>query len=201
VTRRILMGAVLVLAVVLVGWFEGFSQPESHHLANLKQQEQVAAGKVTQLDAQYIALVHSEKQLPAERAALAALALAVPSGPELDNIVKSLWAAADASGVELTDISSPQPAGFGVPTPASVTGPVELELNLSVSGTAGQVEALVNHLDAEWRLFVVDSFSLQNPSTNSPHGAAKASGSGVTGGSSLTLRAFYAIASSDNPAS
>jgi Tfp pilus assembly protein PilO len=201
VTRRILIGAALVLVVVLVGWFEGFSQPESHHIANLQQKEQVAAGKVTQLDGQYSALVHSEKQLPAERAALAALSGAVPDGPELDNVVKSLWAAADASGAQLVDISSPQPTEFGAAIPAALPGPAEIDLIVSVDGSPAQVESLVNHLDAERRLFVVDAFSLQDPTGSSPRGTAKASGPATSGGSSLTLRAFYATASSDNPAS
>jgi len=185
----------------MVGWFEGFSQPESHHISNLQQQEQVAAGKVKQLDAQYTALIHSEKQLPAERAALAKLSEAVPNGPELDNLVKSLWAAGDASGAQLVDISSPQPAGFGAATPASASGPAEINLTISVDASPAQVESLVNHLDSQPRLFVVDSFSLQNPAGNSRSGAAKPSSPATSAGSSVTIRAFYATASSDNPAS
>jgi len=185
----------------MVGWFEGFSQPESHHIANLQQQEQVAAGKVTQLDAQYSTLIRSEKQLPAERAALAKLSAAVPNGPELDNLVKSLWAAGDASGAQLVDISSPQPADFGAATPATLSGPAEINLTVSVNGTPAQVESLVNHLDSQPRLFVVDSFSLQNPAPSSPSGAAKTNSTATGAGSSVTLRAFYAMASSDNPAS
>ncbi len=200
-TRRIFIGAALVLVVILVGWFEGFSQPESHHVANLQQQEQVASGKVTQLDAQYSALLHSEKNLPAERAALAALSGSVPDGPELDKVVKSLWAAADASGAQIANIASPQPADFGVATPATVSGPAEINLTISVDGSSAQVESLVNHLDSERRLFVVDTFSLQGPTASSTSGAAKASSSATAGGSSITLRAFYASASSDNPAS
>ena len=175
-TRRILIGAVLVLVVILVGWFEGFSQPESHHIANLQGQEQVAAGKVAQLDAQYSALIHSEKRLPAERAALARLSEAVPNGPELDNLVKSLWAASSASGTQLINISSPQPVDFGAATPAIISGPAAIDLTISVSGSPAQVETLVNHLDSEPRMFVVDSFSLQNPAASSTSGTAKTSG-------------------------
>lgn len=200
-TRRVMIGAALVLVVLMVGWFEGFSQPERHHIANLQQQQQVAAGKVTQLDSQYRALLHSEKQLPAERAALAKLSKAVPNGPELDNLVKSLWAAGDASGAQIIDISSPQPVDFGAAMPASLAGPAEIDLTVSVDGTPAQVEALVNHLDSQPRLFVVDSFSLLNPVASSPSGAAKANNSATGAGSSVTIRAFYATASSDSPAS
>jgi Tfp pilus assembly protein PilO len=201
VTRRILIGAGLVLVVILVGWFEGFYHPEAHHIATLQAQEQVASDKVVQLDAQYADLLHSERQLPAERAALAALSEAVPNGPELDNLVKSIFAAAGASGVQLTTISSPQPVNFGVAAPASTSGPAEVMLTIGVSGTPSQVEALVNKLDSEHRLFVVDTFSLQDPTAISPTKASKGGGSGTGTGSSIVLRAFYASASSDNPAS
>jgi Tfp pilus assembly protein PilO len=199
--RRILIGAALALVVIVVGWFEGFSQPESHRIANLQQQEQVALGKVAQLDAQYVALVHSEKELPAERAALGKLSEAVPSGPELDNLVKSLWAASNASGTQLTNISSPQPMYFGAASATTLSGPASIDLTISVNGTPAQVEALVNHLDSESRLFVLDSFSLSNPVASSASGAAKTSGTAIVGGSAISLRAFYATASSDNPAS
>jgi Tfp pilus assembly protein PilO len=201
VTRRILIGTGLVLLVILVGWFEGFSQPESHHIANLQAQAQAAAGKVAQLDAQYSTLIHSEKELPKERAALAKLTDAVPNGPELDNLVKSLWSAADAAGAQLVNISSPQPADFGSATPTTSSGPLDIVLSVSVNGSPAQVETLVNHLNAEPRLFVVDSFSLQNPVASSANGGTKGSSSLPAGGSSLSLRAFYATASSDNPAS
>ncbi len=74
-------------------------------------------------------------------------------------------------------------------------------LIIGVSGTPSQVEHLVNALDAEHRLFVVDSFSLQDPTASSPTKGSKASGPGAGAGSSIVLRAFYASASSDNPAS
>ncbi len=120
-TRRIVIGAGLVLVVMLVGWFEGFYHPEAQHIASLQTQEQVASAKVVQLDGQYAELLRSERRLPAERAALAALRGAIPNGPELDNLVKSLWAAADVAGVQLTTISSPQPADFGAGASASIS--------------------------------------------------------------------------------
>jgi len=200
-----MIGVGLVLIVMLVGWFEGFYHPEAQHIASLQTDEQVASAKVVQLDGQYAGLLKSEKRLPAERAALAALRGAVPNGPELDNLVKSLWAAADAAGVQLSTISSPQPAGFGVLAPASIPGPAQVMLIIGVNGSPSQVEALVNALDSEHRLFVVDSFSLQDPTGGSPTKGSKPSGAGTgaaTGaGSSITLRAFYGLASSDNPAS
>jgi Tfp pilus assembly protein PilO len=125
----------------------------------------------------------------------------VPSDPELDNLVKSLWAAADASGTQLTNISSPQPTYFGAASAAALSGPASIDLTISVSGTPAQVETLVNHLDSEPRLFVVDSFSLQNPAGSATSGAAKTNATAIGGGSAITLRAFYATASSDNPAS
>ncbi len=148
----------------------------------------------------------SKKQVPAERVALARLTKAVPDGPELDNLVTTLYSAATKAGVTLLSIASPQPPNFGSAAAASTagSGPSDVALSLAVSGTAGQIEQLVRVLDAEPRLFVVDNFNLSfgaTPSGLSSSGAASVAADRSQSSTAISLRAFYASATSDNPGS
>ena len=193
-----------MLALLLVGWYEGLYRSEAAHTASLRTQQQAAAASVLALDARYAVLVSSEKQLPSERRSLAALERALPNGPDLDDLVTTLYAAAKRAGVNLSSIGSPPPPGFGqlptAPASSAAAGPSQLSLSLSITGTASQIEDLVNILDAEPRLFVVDNFSLDFGS-GAPTGPASSSAATELTGTTLMVRAFYASASSDSAAS
>jgi len=158
--RRIVLVALIAVLVLFAGWYEGLYRPETSHIVKLKATEQQAQVALLSLETRYVALVRSKKELPAERAALAKLERAVPNNPELDSLVKTLFSAAAAATVQLTSISSPQPADFGDPLATSVTGPIALPLSLSVTGTPGAIEQLYRVLDAESRLFVINNFSV-----------------------------------------
>jgi len=209
VTRRALgLGAVALLLVVAL-WYAALYQPERSHVKALQAGEQVAASAVLGLDARYAGLVKSKAELPAERAALAALRRAVPNGPELDNLVTALYSAASNAGVELSSISSPEPADFGASQSSPARGPAQVMLTLSVTGTPAHVQKLVKVLTLEPRLFVVDSFGLtytaapaQTPSSG--HGRTKATSATPAAGAvgtSISLRAFYALPNADSAAS
>jgi len=190
VTRKLLvLVAVAVLAVMAV-WYEAWYRPEASHIKALQVKQQAAQVSLEQLEIRYAALLSSKKKVPAEQKVLKQLQHLVPDGPGLDNIITTLYAAAAAAGTELTSIQSPAPSGFG-PGSASVSsgsGPSQLSLTIAVGGTLGQVKDLVRVLESEPRLFVVDTFTL--PSGNSGKG-----------GSTMSLRAFYASANSDTAAS
>jgi Tfp pilus assembly protein PilO len=191
------VAVVVVLAITAV-WYIGLYKPETSHIKSLQTKQQQVSASLLQLDSRYTALVMSEKNLPAERSALVRLGKAVPNGPELDNLVTTLYAAAAVAGVKLTGIGSPQPANFGASNPAAMTGPAQVALSASVTGSPAEIEHLVKVLDHSKRLFVVDGFSLSFPASNAPSKLAS-TGPGAIG-STLTLRAFYASPSSDNPA-
>jgi Tfp pilus assembly protein PilO len=207
VTRRILIVAALALVLCLVGWYEGLYRPETSQIKNLNAQEQAAQASLVALGARYDDLVRSEKRLPEERAALAKLKAAVPNGPELDNLVTTLFAAATSVGVQVANIASPQPATFGSTAAVASTGPAQVSLSISVTGTPQQIEHLVAVLDATPRLLVVDNFNLAYPAAASSVSTSSAklqAGSTLSGNvtqTTLSLRAFYASASSDSAAS
>jgi len=187
--RRIMIVAMIAVLVLFAGWYEGLYRSEVSHINSLKASEQQAQVVLLTLETRYVDLVKSKKELPKERAALAKLEQAVPNGPELDSLVKTLFSAASATKVQLDTISSPQPAGFGVPSVSSGTtaGPVELAMSLSVTGTSGAIENLYRVLDAEPRLFVINNFSVV-PGTRSAS-------------ATITLDAFYASANATTAAS
>jgi len=193
--RRIMIVALVAIIVLFAGWYEGIYRSEVSHINTLKATEQQAQIAFLSLEARYVDLVKSKKELPAERAALARLEKAVPNGPELDGLVKTLFSAASATKVQLTSISSPQPAGFGVQSAAGATtaGPVELPLSMSVTGTAGAIENLYRLLDAEPRLFVINNFTVA-PGTSSTAGTPNT-------GATITLDAFYASPNATTAAS
>jgi hypothetical protein len=160
--KRIAIGVALVIAVLLVGWYEGFYRSESAHISNLRAEAQIAQGTVLTLQTEYSALVHSEKQLPAERVALAKLLRLLPDNPQLDSLEKVLFAAAASAGAKIQSITSPPPSNFGLTTPGSsaTQGPNQLVLTLGVSGTGAQIQRLYGVLDTDSRLFVIDNSAL-----------------------------------------
>ena len=196
--KRIGIIALLGLLVLVAGWYEGFYHHETSHMRSLKATEQQAAGTVMGLEARYASLVNSKRELPEEQAALSALRRAVPDNPALDNVVTTLFNACKKADVALVSITSPVPSGFGQSATAAAataaTGPAEISISLEVTGTGDEVTNLYRILDAEPRLFVIQSFDVNYPS--------KAAGGAGTGenSASLSLLAFYAIATSSNPA-
>lgn len=202
-TRRILLITGLVVLVVFAGWYAGLYRSEVSHVNALKTKEQAAASSLLGLETRYASLVSNEKQLGKQRALLARLSRAVPDGPELDNLVTTLYGAATATGVQLTSIGSPAPANFGVismPGAAVTPGPYELALSLSVAGTPSEIEHLVRVLDSDPRLFVVDSFSLSFGAGAANPGPANRAAQAQTG-TTLSVRAFYASADASSAAS
>ncbi|HTV11208.1 MAG TPA: hypothetical protein VME20_05030 [Acidimicrobiales bacterium] len=213
-TRRIYIGALIVALLVGVVWYETLYHSERAHIRSLQAQEQTATNSLALLQAHYVSLVASEKRLPAERVALADLRQLVPDGPELDDLVTSLFGIAARSGVILQSISSPQPEAFvaaaaaaasGTSSGASTSsGPAELQLSLGVEGTPAQITQLYKLLDAAPRLFVIDNFAI--PVANAT-GATANKGAGrkqpSIGAVAVTvdLRAFYALSTADNAAS
>jgi hypothetical protein len=226
VNKKVYMAVALALIVVTVGWYEGIYRSEKARLASVRAEERVAEGTVLGLETRYSSLAAEKKALPAERAALAKLEQAVPNGPALDVLLKSLFGTAATAGIQVTSVSTPEPAGFGVPvttvpattattvaqgnskasnTPGTTAAPVaigpqQLSLSVAVSGSAQGILRYVRLLDADSRLFVVDQFALNFPAV-SGSALVRSGASGAEGGTTIQLRAFYASASADSAAS
>jgi hypothetical protein len=219
VIKRIYIGAMIVALLIGVVWYETVYRSETKKIVSLQSKEQTATQTFVALQHHYVALVASEKFVPAERAALARLRQLLPDGPELDNIETTLFGLAAKAGVQIQQIQSPEPAGFGTlalpsaakPAAATSSGPGQLSLTLGVLGTAAQIKRLYVLLNAAPRLFVVDTFVIpvappSSPGATSPGGGtiAASSGHSTTAGTvavTIDLRAFYAMLNAQSAAS
>jgi hypothetical protein len=223
VIKRIYIGAMIVALLIGIVWYETAYHSETKKIASLQSKEQTATQAYVTLQHHYVALVASEKFVPAERVALAHLRQLLPDGPELDNIETTLFGLVAKSGAQIQQIQSPEPAGFGTPaaTPAAPsgakpaaatpTGPGQVSLTLGVQGTAAQIKRLYGLLNAAPRLFVVDTFVVpvappSGPGATSSGGGTVAASAGNTTAPgtvavTIALRAFYAVANAQSAAS
>lgn len=210
--QKVLVGA-LVIVLIVGAWYMLFFKSETSHIASLRSQQQQAQGRVAELDATYVKLLASKTQQVGEAHDLATLDKLIPQNPDLDTLITTLSKAAKQSGVSVTGISSPQPAGFGgavgsAPT-TPVVGPATVALTVSISGLPARILAFISRLNEEPRLFVVDNLPLTFPAPAPKSVAAgktsatigSASTPVTTSGTNLQIRAFYTLQTSDTPAS
>ncbi len=197
--RRVVLIAATGLVVVVAAWFGLFWHPETSHLSALEDQRSQAMETVGQLEGQLAGLKALQLKTPAEKAALTKLEKAVPEGPSLDQLLDSLNTAAVHAGVTLTSVSAPTPAGWagattGETSAVTAGGPQSITLSVAVNGSNADVLRFVTALDSQPRLFVVDNFVL--------NGTVQTGGvQATTGGTSLSVQAFYVSAASGDPAS
>lgn len=219
--RRIAIVAVLVLAVMTGGWYEGLYHSETAKIKTLDSSQQLAQDQVLQLQAEYSGMVADEKRVAQERAGLVKLERLLPEGPSEDLLYKDLFQAVKKAGCTVVDASVPVPApapsappptvaptstttsttsattATTAPAPVPVAAPAELTITLQVSGTAAHVQKLYQELNAEPRLFVVDNSvlglgALGINRAHNPPGIETAT---------LSVRAFYSNAGDVSAAS
>lgn len=193
--RRIVIGALLLIFVMMAGWYEGFYRSEASHISSLRAKEQTAQSAVLALNARYAGLVRSEKELPMQRVALKKLERLLPPGPDLDSLEKVLAAAVGASGAKLNGVTSPAPSGFGSATAApsaTTSGPSQLSLGLNVTGTQKQLANLYRLLNSDSRLFVIDNCVLGLQAVSNKGLPT----SGAPAAAAIDIRAFF---TSPNP--
>lgn len=236
--QRIALIALVAVVVVLGAWYAAFWRPETSHLKAAQSNQAQAAAQLTADQAQLAQLQAERPKLAAEKKTLARLVQAVPNGPSLDQLLRTISTAAHSAGVFVTAVSTPQPTGWGASassvgaTPGSASaptagpaatgstatgaastsaastssgtaasaaapaaqGPGAVQVTVNVTGLNAHILNFITALDAQPRIYVVDSFGLQAPST---------SGSSVNSPSLLStgivLQAFYESAGSGNP--
>jgi hypothetical protein len=156
---------------------------------------------VAQLQSQLVVQSALAKKAPAERRDLLRLRRAVPDGPDLDQILADVDLAASRAHVQLSSVGTPPPATWGSTTAPSSSGPQSLQLALGVQGPPKSVLHFVSALDAQQRVFTVDSFSIN---TGGNSGKAVGSPGGRSGGAGATtvgVQTYFASAASADPAS
>ena len=152
------LGCLMVLAA---GWFLLVS-PKRSQVAQLETQ---AAGQVSSnaiLSTQLANLKAKAKDLPKQKARLAAVAAKIPDNPALPALIRALSTAADAAGVELVTVTpgpptavvatatgaAGAPAAPGAPgSAAAASGLSQIPLTLNLAGGYFQVEQFVANLE------------------------------------------------------
>jgi hypothetical protein len=217
--RRVALIALAGLVIVTGIWYVAFWGPESSQLKTARTDEAQAETNVVSLTGQLAGIRAELRQLPGERATLALLNQAVPEGPSLDELLKTITAAAAKAHVGLTSIGTPQPAGWGTSAAAqgaAPAGPPTITLSIGITAASNlEILNFVTALETQPRLYVVDSLALQDFAGTGSPASAKGSGKSLTGHSagaseatnadpvqatSITVQAFYVTASSNDPA-
>ena len=190
--ERIGLAALGAVALVVIVWFVAFWRPEGSSLRTAQKNEAQAAAQVSSDEAQIATLRADAPKVKKEKAVLQKLVQEVPDGPSLDQMLVTINRAASAAGITLVSVGTPEPSGWatssGPSAPAAATGPDSLSLALGVSGSQPEILRFVSTLDAQPRLYVVNSFSLTRPTNN-----------GAAVSTSLTVETFFQSAASNNP--
>jgi Tfp pilus assembly protein PilO len=197
-SRRIALITLGALVLVVGVWYGALWRPAEKHLATLRAAQVVAANNVLSLQAQADALRVQQKQLPKERAALAALEAAIPADPGLDQLIKVIDNVTNQAGVSLTSIGTPAPSGWGSSGSASAApgpGPQSIAVGIGVQGSDVSLLRFVTDLNSASRLFVVDGFSL----SSAPRAGAASAAASAASSYSLSVTVFYVSAASNNP--
>jgi Tfp pilus assembly protein PilO len=189
--QRIVIVAAVAIVVVLGAWFGALWHPETSRLKSAQASESAAVVGLSTVKDQLVALKSEEPMVAREAAVLRDLIGAVPNGPSLDQMLRTINAAAIESGAAITSVGTPQPAGWGAAsstTAAAQSGPTSMTVALGVEGTDAQLLKLVTALNSEPRLYVITALSL----------SATLAGGGV-GSTGLTVEAFFVPTVGSNP--
>ena len=185
--QHIAAGAVLLLVLV---WYVALWSPEGSHLKAAQQRLSEAQAQVASAQEQLLLLRAEQPKLKAEKKVLADLVTALPNGPSLDQLLRTVQQAAVASGVDLTSLSTPQPSGWAAQAGAAASssaGPAGAQfiaMSANVGGTAADVLQFVKALDSQPRIYVVTSFSL---------------GTNATEQTNVTFDAFFVSGATSDP--
>ena len=188
--HRIPIVSALAVVVIVAIWYAALWMPEGSRLKAAKLAEQQAQQQVATNQAQLTALRGQEPKVPGEEKVLRSLVTAVPDGPSLDQLVETINDAARKSGVSIATLGTPQPSGWaGAPgsgVPATQTGPESITLSVNIVGLTGNILRFVKAVDAEPRLYVVDTLDLQ-PTSAAPYTA------------SLSIETFFESSAANDP--
>lgn len=124
--RGAVIGGILAIVLVTVGWYFLFFRPASEQQAALEAETAALVQEQNQLRAQINALRMIEERAVEIRADLARAEELIPSAPSQPSLVRQLQLAADAAGVDLVQLlfADPEVVEGAPPTgdPALVLG-------------------------------------------------------------------------------
>jgi Tfp pilus assembly protein PilO len=167
----IAVAAVACLAVLVGGWFL-LIKPTRASISKTKAEtaQQQQDNQSAELQLQTMRSI--AKNLPAEKAELAALQKKVPNQVELPTILRSMQFLAITSGVKLVSITPTSPTPLdNAPGIASVT------VQLGISGGYAEIEQFDSALEGLQRTFLVTGFTFTGGAVGS---GSSSSGSATT---------------------
>jgi type IV pilus assembly protein PilO len=158
ITAVAAVGAVLILAI----WYLALFSPQSKNLKAAHKAYTAAEQQVNALRTQVAGLQALERQVPHDKAVLASLNQAIPSTPDLKDVLDQLHALAVSTGVELTSV------GPSVSPNANSSGGISsITMTLNLTGTYPQVTNFLKGLTTMPRTVVINSVSIGGGSAGS----------------------------------
>jgi Tfp pilus assembly protein PilO len=183
------VGALVLAIIVFVAWIS----PEGGKLSSLHAQQTQLLSQQAHLQTELATLRRDKAHLAANCQELTKDLTKIPGAPTVDAFFHQVTALAVAAGDPNTpSISVTQAAGAA---PGAAGGVRPVTVNLTLSGTYGQMSAFLQGLDRFPRLFTVTTISVSGGPV-AVGGAAIAPG---TTGYSLTLggNVFYSVGQSN----
>jgi Tfp pilus assembly protein PilO len=189
----ILIAAILSVAVLAMGWFLGVSpkldemNSANDQRASVEQQNKLHETRVAELKKQF-------ENIDELKEKLAEFQLALPPGDELSTFLGQLHALEASSGVLLTKFAASDGQSY-VAAPGATTNPlvtadnfVAITIDLTVTGTRGQVIDFLNDLQYGDRLFLVTKLTVAQDQSGS-----SGSEEGAVGGYTGTITGFVYV--------
>jgi Tfp pilus assembly protein PilO len=189
----ILIAAILSVAVLAMGWFLGVSpkldemNSANDQRASVEQQNKLHEARVAELKKQF-------ENIDELKEKLAEFQLALPPGDELSTFLGQLHALEASSGVLLTKFAASDGQSY-VAAPGATTNPlvtadnfVAITIDLTVTGTRGQVIDFLNDLQYGDRLFLVTKLTVAQDQSGS-----SGSEEGAVGGYTGTITGFVYV--------
>lgn len=189
----ILIAAILSVAVLAMGWFLGVSpkldemNSANDQRVSVEQQNKLHEARVAELKKQF-------ENIDELKEKLAEFQLALPPGDELSTFLGQLHALEASSGVLLTKFAASDGQSY-VAAPGATTNPlvtadnfVAITIDLTVTGTRGQVIDFLNDLQYGDRLFLVTKLTVAQDQSGS-----SGSEEGAVGGYTGTITGFVYV--------
>jgi Tfp pilus assembly protein PilO len=150
--RRPAAVGVLVAFVLTVGWWQALWQPQGASIAAAHKQVQLESTNLVTVEQSVAHLKHLQT-ISAKLAALEKLlSTAAPATDELDQVLLSLNALAQSTGLTLRSITPSRPA-------ASTSGLATMSVQLQGQADYFGVQSFLDALRASTRLIVVDTIT------------------------------------------
>jgi Tfp pilus assembly protein PilO len=163
--HRVPIVAVLAAVVVMAIWYAAVWMPEGSKLKAARVSESQALSQIATEQSQLLMMRSDAPKVVQEEKVLESLVKALPDGPSVDQLLRTINVAATQSKVTIATLSVPQPAGWAgsnaAAAPATATGPDSLTLSVAITGSNANILRFVTDVDAQPRIYVVNTLTLQ----------------------------------------